>query len=93
MRKAGLAMVAAMLAAGFASSAAADPARSGLTAPPDEVSAQQRRPRTRIVVRPEQYLSHPGPNAVRQCVSWLQPENRPSGPVVTPQMRCWWVRG
>ena len=38
-------------------------------------------------------LGYPGPNAVRQCVSWLQPEYRLSGTVVTPQMRCWWQRG
>lgn len=36
---------------------------------------------------------YPGRNAVRQCRSWLQRELRPSGPVVTPQMRCWWVPG
>ena len=35
---------------------------------------------------------YPGPGAVRQCTSWLAPENRVSGPVITPQMRCWWVR-
>jgi hypothetical protein len=35
---------------------------------------------------------YPGPGAVRQCRSWLAPENRVSGPVITPQMRCWWVR-
>ena len=58
-----------------------------------DLSAQQRRARTQIIVRPERYLSYPGPNAVRQCEAWLQPENRPSGPVITPQMRCWWVRG
>jgi hypothetical protein len=38
-------------------------------------------------------LGFPGRNAVRQCVSWLATEHRPSGTVVTPQMRCWWQRG
>jgi predicted small secreted protein len=38
-------------------------------------------------------LGYPGPNAVRQCVSWLAPEYRPSGTVITPHMRCWWERG
>ena len=38
-------------------------------------------------------LGYPGPNAVRQCVSWLATEHRLSGTVVTPQMRCWWQRG
>ena len=75
-------------------------------APPQQKVAVQRRAPTRIIVRPilrerldstefprSDYLGYPGPNAVRQCVSWLQPEYRPSGTVVTPQMRCWWQRG
>jgi hypothetical protein len=44
-------------------------------------------------LRPGDLWYYPGPNAVRQCRSWLQRELRPSGPVVTPQMRCWWVPG
>jgi len=48
--------------------------------------AAQSRPR--IVIHPRQrYLP---PSAKRHCVSWLAKENRPSGPVITPQMRCWW---
>jgi hypothetical protein len=74
-------------------------------APQQKVAVQRRAP-TRIIVRPilrerldstefprSDYLGYPGPNAVRQCVSWLQPEYRPSGTVVTPQMRCRWQRG
>jgi hypothetical protein len=38
-------------------------------------------------------LGYPGRNAVRQCVSWLATEHRPSGTVVVPHMRCWWQRG
>ena len=73
-------------------------------APPQR--AQQQRAPARITVRPvlryrhdatefprTDNLGYPGPNAVRQCVSWLQPEYRLSGTVVTPQMRCWWQRG
>jgi hypothetical protein len=48
--------------------------------------AAQSRPR--IVVHPRHY--YPGPNAKRHCVSWLAKEYRPSGTVITPQMRCWW---
>jgi hypothetical protein len=33
---------------------------------------------------------YPGPGAVRECTSWLAQEYRPSGPVITPRMRCWW---
>lgn len=36
---------------------------------------------------------YPGPNAVRQCTDWYATEYRPSGPVIVPKMRCWWVPG
>ena len=36
---------------------------------------------------------NPGPNAVRQCVDRYVTELRPSGPIIVPRMRCWWVRG
>jgi hypothetical protein len=62
-----------------------------------EFSAQTRqRPRVRVYrdrpaafdyPRPDDY-SWPGPGAVRQCVDWYATEYRPSGTVVTPQMRC-----
>ena len=74
-------------------------------APQQRVAVQRRAP-TRITVRPifrerldstefprSDHLGYPGPNAVRQCVSWLQPEYRLSGTVITPQMRCRWQRG
>jgi hypothetical protein len=35
----------------------------------------------------------PGPFAKRDCVGWLAWQRRPSGPVVVPQRRCWWVFG
>ena len=36
---------------------------------------------------------YPGPGHVRQCTSWLAAENRPSGQVIVPRMRCWWEQG
>jgi hypothetical protein len=64
------------------------------------------RPRTRIRVTPAYpyrtfstdypvpyRYEYPGPGFVRQCSSWLAPENRPSGPVIVPRMRCWWQPG
>jgi hypothetical protein len=51
-----------------------------------EFSAQTKRPRVTIYRR----RVYPGPNAVRQCRSWLVTEYRISGPVIVPQMRCWW---
>jgi hypothetical protein len=51
-----------------------------------ELAAQTKRPRVTIYRR-RAYL---GPNAVRQCRSWLVTEYRISGPVIVPQMYCWW---
>ncbi|MFY9602809.1 MAG: hypothetical protein WAR02_21455 [Pseudolabrys sp.] len=51
-----------------------------------EFAAQTKRPRVTIYRRGV----YPGPNAVRQCRSWLVREYRVSGPVIVPQMRCWW---
>lgn len=50
-----------------------------------EFSAQSR---PHIVIRPRHDV--PGPDAKRYCHSWLAREDRPSGPVIVPQMRCWW---
>jgi hypothetical protein len=50
-----------------------------------EISAPRR---TQITVYPRS--RYPGRYATRQCESWLAQENRPSGTVLTPQMRCWW---
>jgi len=36
---------------------------------------------------------YPGPGHVRQCTSWLAAENRLSGAVIVPRMRCWWQPG
>lgn len=51
-----------------------------------EFAAQKKRPRVTIYPR----RVRPGPYAKRQCYSWLVTEYRVSGPVITPQMRCWW---
>lgn len=51
-----------------------------------ERAAQKKRPRVTIYPR----RVYPGPNAKRQCRSWLAREYRVSGPVIVPQMRCWW---
>ena len=100
MRKAPVAIIALLAASvsdGRMTPAAAERAA---TAEASELSAQTRRvrPRVRIYRQPAAwpyprpgYYSWPGPNAVRQCVDWYAMEYRPSGPVITPQIRCWWV--
>jgi hypothetical protein len=44
------------------------------------------RPRPRIEINPRPLL-------YRRCVDWYELQDRPSGTVLYPQMRCWWVRG
>jgi hypothetical protein len=36
---------------------------------------------------------NPRPLLYRRCVDWYELQYRPSGTVLFPQMRCWWVRG
>jgi len=50
----------------------------------------QARHRPHLVIRP--HPIRPGPTARRLCRAWLAQETRPSGPVIVPQMRCWWER-
>jgi hypothetical protein len=65
-------------------------------------SAQPRRVPPRVTVTPRQPAASlypspypyafPGPGHHRECTSWLEQEARPSGTVIVPRMRCWWVR-
>jgi hypothetical protein len=66
-----------------------------------DVSAQRRRPPTRLRVYPR-YLPepdgvypryYPGRNAVRECNATYVQEYRPSGTVIVPHMSCFWRRG
>jgi hypothetical protein len=72
----------------------------------DAPPQRARRAKTRILIRKTYQYRHthsiypvpyrfdyPGPNAKRECVARYVEEHRPSGTVVTPRMRCWWVRG
>src|SRR5262245_47727792 len=65
--------------------------------------AKAKRPPTRIRVQPlypyrreslpyptPYPVEYPGPGFVRECAARLIPENRPSGTVIVPHMRCWW---
>jgi hypothetical protein len=83
MRLAWMGMLAiALLAVESPASAQAPGVRAQASAP-----AELRRPRrapTRIQVTPaRQYY--------RECTDWLAVEHRPSGTVITPQMRCRWA--
>jgi hypothetical protein len=54
--------------------------------PTYDFDARTKRPR--VTVYPRRH--YVGRNSVRQCRSWLAQEYRVSGPVVVPQMYCWW---
>jgi hypothetical protein len=70
----------------LAASAAADSsAVAQTTAAASDFSAQSR-PRARLRV-------YPGRLLYRECSFKLVPEWRPSGTVIVPRQRCWWVRG
>lgn len=53
----------------------------------DEITAQSRRPPTRFRVYPGRRLLY------RDCDFHLAQQWRPSGTVIIPVQRCWWVRG
>ncbi len=54
--------------------------------PGGPTSPLARHGRRRIVINPRPLL-------YRRCVDWYELQHRPSGTVLYPQMRCWWVRG
>ena len=68
-----------------ASAASAAPLFSGAQAS-TELSAQARRPPARLRV-------YPGRLLYRDCTFRLAQQWRPSGTVIVPVQRCWWVRG
>jgi hypothetical protein len=89
-----------------AAPSAAQSAGEGVRAREAQAQTQPRRARTRLQVRPvypyRRYhslypvpydIEYPGPNAKRECVARYVQEFRPSGTVIVPRMRCWWVRG
>jgi len=80
-------VIAAMLvalASGTADAVAATSPKGART--PTDVSAQERRPPTRFRV-------YPGRPLYRDCTFRLAQQWRPSGTVIVPVQRCWWVRG
>jgi hypothetical protein len=74
--------VPAMLVAG--QHAAAQMQTSPIAQPNQPPPPRYARPRIEI---------NPAPLLHRRCVDWYELQYRPSGTVLYPQMRCWWVRG
>jgi hypothetical protein len=75
------ALVALLFATAAQTASLAQDAQPGRPYPP---RARQVRPRIVITPRPLLY---------RRCVDWLELQYRPSGTVLFPQYKCWWVRG
>jgi len=74
-------LLAALTCVGADAPAAAQSDRSPTVRP----SALPRHAR-RITINPQPLL-------YQRCVDWYELQHRPSGTVLYPQMRCWWVRG
>ena len=77
-----IALAALLGAAGLADAQTLAPVAS----PSARVPIRSVHPRPRIEINPGRLL-------YRRCVDWYELQNRPSGTVLYPQMRCWWVRG
>ena len=71
---------------GMTSGAQAQPSSATNAEPGEPSLPASRRVRPRIEVNPGRLL-------YRRCVDWYELQHRPSGTVLFPQMRCWWVRG
>jgi hypothetical protein len=69
---------------GMAQHATAQTQTPPIAQPSQSSPPRYARPRIEINPRPPLY---------RRCVDWYELQYRPSGTVLYPQMRCWWVRG
>ena len=78
-------VIVAMLGTLGAGEALAAPVHRGATS--SDLSAQARHPPTRFRVYPGRRLLY------RDCSFRLAYQWRPSGNVIVPVQRCWWVRG
>jgi hypothetical protein len=63
------------------------------SAPADTTAPNRARPHPPVRIRVHPLTQTLGPDAVRQCHAWVEPEYRPSGTVIVPKMHCWWERG
>jgi hypothetical protein len=84
MRRAGLVMLAGIALLAVERDAFAQEPGVRQAASASQVRRLPRRAPTRVEVYPAQRY-------YRECVDWLAVEHRPSGTVITPQMRCRWA--
>jgi hypothetical protein len=99
-----LALLAVLVLGGNPSVAQPQPGLTGEVEPLVQSRPRRARPQIRVYPRypyrrfhslyPLPYdFEYPGPNARRDCAVRYVQEFRPSGTVVVPRVRCWWVRG
>jgi hypothetical protein len=67
-------------------------AASAILGAAQHATAQPNQPSPLRYARPRIEIN-PRPPLYRRCVDWYELQYRPSGTVLYPQMRCWWVRG
>jgi hypothetical protein len=80
-------IVAALVLSGAPQHAAAQISPLGQGQPSSSPPLEPTPPgRVRIPINPPRLL-------YRRCVDWYELQYRPSGTVLYPQKRCWWVRG
>jgi hypothetical protein len=81
-------VLAALALSGAPRHAAAQTSPLGMGQPsiPPPITPAPPRGRIRIPINPPALL-------YRRCVDWYELQYRPSGTVLYPQKRCWWVRG
>jgi hypothetical protein len=85
MRKVSVPIILAC-AALFAAAPRAQAQQTSPVAEPSLITPPAGSARRRIEINPRPLL-------YRRCVDWYELQHRPSGTVLYPQMRCWWVRG
>ncbi len=80
------AVIAGLAALSLAGAALPEAAQSSTSTGQGGTSLTLPRAPPRIEIYPRRLL-------YRRCTDWYELQHRPSGTVLYPHMRCWWVRG
>jgi hypothetical protein len=86
MSRKSLIVIVGLAALPFFAAAPQTPSVAQIAQPGRPFTPMRRRQRPRIEINPRPLL-------YRRCVDWYELQYRPSGTVLFPQYRCWWVRG
>ncbi len=86
MSRKSLTVIVGLAALPLLAAASQTPSVAQTTQPGGPYAPMLRRERPRIEINPRPLL-------YRRCVDWYELQYRPSGTVLFPRYRCWWVRG